>query len=81
MKPPPKPALLSAAKVATVAETCGVSAKTIKVGEDNVKFDPPRSMPQAKQACVLAQLRARLPQVSIDYAVTIKGQTKRETKP
>lgn len=81
MKPPPAPALLSDAKVATVAAKCGVSAKTIKVGADKVKFDPPRGMPQAKQACVLGELRARLPQISIDYAVKIKGQTERETKP
>ncbi len=80
-KPPPRPALLSEAKVATVAAKCGISAKTITIEEDKVKFDPPSGMPQAKQACVLGELRARLPQVSIDYAVKIKGQSERETKP
>ncbi|MCJ2177547.1 hypothetical protein [Novosphingobium album (ex Hu et al. 2023)] len=78
MKQPPAPALLSEAKVATVAAKCGVSAKTIKVEVDKVKFDPPHGMPQAKKACVLGELRARLPQVSIDYAVKIKGQTERD---
>jgi hypothetical protein len=75
MKPPPKPPLLSAAKVATVAGKCGVPAKTIVIEDDKVKFDPPAGMSQAKQACVLGELRARLPNVSIDYAVKIKGQS------
>lgn len=77
-KPPPKPALLSEAKIAAVAAKCGVSAGTIVVKEDALKFDPPSGMPQSKQACVLAELRARLPHTSIDYAVKIKGQTDRE---
>ncbi|MEJ2408527.1 MAG: hypothetical protein P8Y48_04090 [Novosphingobium sp.] len=80
-KPPPRPALLSGAKVAAVAAKCGVSARTITVEADKVKFDPAPAMAQAKQACVLGELRARLPHVSIDYAVKIKGQAERETKP
>lgn len=79
--PPPKPALLSEAEIATVAGRCGVAAGTITVEQDKLRFDPPKGMAQSRQACVLAELRARLPRVSIAYPAEIKGQTRKENRP
>ncbi|WP_052223312.1 hypothetical protein [Novosphingobium malaysiense] len=80
--PPAKPALLSGEEIATVAGRCGVPARTITVEQDKLRFDPPKGMAQSKQACVLAELRARLPNVSISYPALIQGQTRKdETKP
>lgn len=80
--PPPRPPLISQAEINTVAADCGISAAAIVVKGDKVRFDPPRGMAQSSRACVLKELRERLPHTSIEYPDKIKGQTQREeTKP
>jgi hypothetical protein len=79
-EPPSKPELLSRAEIDVVAQECNVSADAIAVVEGKLMFDPPAGMAQSSQACVLKQLRERLPGTAIEYASGLKGQAKKDEK-